>query len=148
MIRRRRACLECGRRFTTYERIDEMPCMVVKKDGRRETFDRTKALGGLLKACEKRPVPVRELEAIVDKVVRRLMESPDHEMASLQIGRILLESLMRIDKVAYLRFASVYLEFTDVDEFMQEINHLFEDGADASPESESGLKPTTSASKV
>jgi transcriptional repressor NrdR len=125
-IRRRRQCLNCSRRFTSYERIDEIPYMVVKKDGGREKFDRNKVLSGLLKACEKRPVSLTQLEKIVDLVEQQVQESPDHELATAEIGKILLSELKRLDKVAYLRFASVYLEFDDVQEFMTEINELFE----------------------
>lgn len=125
-IRRRRQCLNCSRRFTSYERIDEIPYMVVKKDGGREKFDRNKVLNGLLKACEKRPVSLTQLEKIVDLVEQQVQESPDHELATAEIGKILLSELKRLDKVAYLRFASVYLEFEDVQEFMTEINELFE----------------------
>lgn len=125
-IRRRRQCLNCSRRFTSYERIDEIPYMVVKKDGGREKFDRNKVLSGLLKACEKRPVSLTQLEKIVDLVEQQVQESPDHELATADVGRILLSELKRLDKVAYLRFASVYLEFEDVQEFMTEINELFE----------------------
>jgi len=125
-IRRRRQCLKCSRRFTSYERIDEIPYMVVKKDGGREKFDRNKILNGLLKACEKRPVSLTQLEKIVDLVEQKVQESPDRELESVVIGKILLSELVRLDKVAYLRFASVYLEFEDVTEFMTEINELFE----------------------
>jgi len=125
-IRRRRQCLNCARRFTSYERSDEIPYMVVKKDGGRERFDRNKILNGLLKACEKRPVSLTQLEKIVDKVEQTVQESPERELESVNIGKILLSEIRRIDKVAYLRFASVYLEFEDVAEFMREINDLFE----------------------
>jgi transcriptional repressor NrdR len=125
-IRRRRQCLQCSRRFTSYERIDEIPYMVVKKDGGREKFDRGKILTGLLKACEKRPVSLTQLEKIVDLVEARVQESPEREMDTGSIGKILLSELRCLDKVAYLRFASVYLEFEDVAEFMTEINELFE----------------------
>jgi transcriptional repressor NrdR len=125
-IRRRRQCLNCSRRFTSYERIDEIPYMVVKKDGGREKFDRNKVLNGLLKACEKRPVSLTQLEKIVDQVEQQVQETPDHELATVDVGRILLSELKLLDKVAYLRFASVYLEFEDVREFMTEINDLFE----------------------
>ena len=125
-IRRRRQCLNCSRRFTSYERIYEIPYMVVKKDGGREKFDRNKVLNGLLKACEKRPVSLTQLEKIVDLVEQQVQESPDHELATVDVGRILLSELKLLDKVAYLRFASVYLEFEDVREFMTEINELFE----------------------
>jgi len=125
-IRRRRHCMNCSRRFTSYERIDEIPHMVIKKDGGRERFDRNKMLSGLLKACEKRPVSLTQLEKIVDQVEQRVQESPERELESGIIGRVLLSELRRLDKVAYLRFASVYLEFEDVTEFMTEINELFE----------------------
>jgi len=125
-IRRRRECLNCSRRFTSYERIDEIPYMVVKKDGGREKFERNKILAGLLKACEKRPVSLTQLEKIVDSVELRVQESPEREIESVAIGRILLQELRHLDKVAYLRFASVYLEFEDLNEFMTEINELFE----------------------
>lgn len=125
MIRRRRECLSCSRRFTSYERIDEIPYMVVKKNGRREKFERNKVLAGLLKACEKRPVSPATLDGIVDKVERFVLDTADREVPSVEIGRILLSELKNVDKVAYLRFASVYLEFEDVSEFMTEINELF-----------------------
>ncbi len=125
-IRRRRQCLNCMRRFTSYERIDEVPYLVIKKDGGREKFDRHKILAGLMKACEKRPVSVVQLERLVNLVEQRVHESQDHEIESSTIGRFLLSELRRLDKVAYLRFASVYLEFEDVSEFMTEINELFE----------------------
>jgi len=125
-IRRRRQCLQCSRRFTSYERIDDIPYMVVKKDGGREKFDRNKMLSGLLKACEKRPVSLLQLEKVVDRVEQRVQESPEREIDSRTIGRTLLSELRTLDKVAYLRFASVYLEFEDVSEFMTEINELFE----------------------
>lgn len=125
LIRRRRECLSCSRRFTSYERIDEIPYMVVKKNGRREKFERNKVLAGLLKACEKRPVSPAALDGIVDKVERFVLDTPDREVPSVEIGRILLSELKNVDKVAYLRFASVYLEFEDVSEFMTEINELF-----------------------
>jgi len=125
-IRRRRQCLNCARRFTSYERIDEIPYMVVKKDGGREKFERNKILSGLLKACEKRPVSLTQLEKIVDTIEQQVQESPEREIDSVAIGKTLLHELRRLDKVAYLRFASVYLEFEDVTEFMTEINELFE----------------------
>ncbi len=125
-IRRRRQCLNCMRRFTSYERIDEVPYLVIKKDGGREKFDRHKILAGLMKACEKRPVSVVQLERLVNLVEQRVHESQDHEIESATIGKFLLSELRKLDKVAYLRFASVYLEFEDVSEFMTEINELFE----------------------
>ena len=125
-IRRRRQCLNCGRRFTSYERSDDIPYMVVKKDGGRERFDRNKILNGLLKACEKRPVTLTQLEKVVDHVETTVQENPERELASVAIGKILLSELLRLDKVAYLRFASVYLEFENVGEFMTVIDDLFE----------------------
>lgn len=124
LIRRRRECLRCARRFTTYERIDEIPYMVVKKDGRREKFERQKVLGGLLKACEKRPVPMAKLAEIVDAVENRLSENPDRELAATEIGEMLMERLATLDKIAYVRFASVYRDFQDVEAFLSELNRI------------------------
>ena len=124
VIRRRRECLKCGRRFTTYERIDEIPYMVIKKDGRRERFDRQKILQGLLKSCEKRPVPTTRLEALVDEVERFVHDAPERERTTSEIGELLMARLKRLDKVAYVRFASVYLDFKDVREFMTELKGL------------------------
>jgi transcriptional repressor NrdR len=124
-IRRRRECLACGRRFTSYERIDEIPYMVVKKDGRRERFDRNKIMSGLLRACEKRPVSTGQLEQIVDEIEQHVQDSSDREITSEEVGKTVMQKLRQLDKVAYVRFASVYLEFKDVTEFMTEINHLF-----------------------
>ncbi len=123
-IRRRRECLECERRFTSYERIDEIPYMVVKKDGRRETFERNKIMSGLLRASEKRPISAKQLEEIVDKVEKNVQDSPDRERPTSDIGKIIMRELKKLDKVAYVRFASVYLEFEDVTEFMNELKYL------------------------
>ena len=123
-IRRRRECVKCERRFTTYERIDEIPYMLVKKDGRREKFDRQKILAGLLKACEKRPVPVSKLEQIVNETEAFVAESPDRERKSAEVGQLVMNRLRKLDKVAYVRFASVYLDFKDVREFMGELKDL------------------------
>ena len=123
-IRRRRECLECGRRFTSYERIDEIPYMVVKKDGRRERFERQKFVAGLLKACEKRPVRVALLEGIADKVEAALQDKPEREMSTEEIGAHVMQELKQLDKVAYVRFASVYRNFRDIDEFKNELNDL------------------------
>ena len=123
-IRRRRECLECGRRFTSYERIDEIPYMVVKKDGKRELFDRKKILSGLLRACEKRPISAAQLESIVDDVEKAVQDTPDREFSTPDIGKIIMRRLKTLDKVAYVRFASVYLEFEDVSEFMTELKYL------------------------
>ena len=124
VIRRRRQCLSCERRFTTYERIDEIPYMVVKKDGRREKFDRQKVLTGLLKACEKRPIGMGKLAEMVDEVEGRLVECSEREMATTDIGEMLMERLGALDKIAYVRFASVYRDFQDVEAFLSEIKDL------------------------
>ena len=126
-IRRRRECLKCERRFTTYERIDEIPYMVVKKDGRRERFDRQKILQGLLKACEKRPVATPKLEALVDEVERYVLESAERERTTEEVGEYLMTRLKKLDKVAYVRFASVYADFKDVKEFMSELKGLLKE---------------------
>jgi transcriptional repressor NrdR len=123
-IRRRRECLDCGRRFTSYERIDEIPYMVVKKDGSRERFERQKLIAGLLKACEKRPVSVAQVEAIADRVEGTLQERPEKEIATVEIGQSVMDDLKRLDKVAYVRFASVYRHFRDIGEFMNELKDL------------------------
>jgi transcriptional repressor NrdR len=123
-IRRRRECLKCGKRFTTYERIDEIPYMVVKKDGRREKFERQKVLNGLLRACEKRPVSIGKLEQIVDDAEAFVIDSPERERTTSEIGELIMNRLRQIDKVAYVRFASVYLDFKDVQEFMSELKDL------------------------
>lgn len=124
VVRRRRECLKCGKRFTTYERIDEIPYMVVKKGGRREKFERQKVLTGLLKACEKRPVSMAKLAEIVDEVESRLAETPDREMSTTEIGEMLMDRLQLLDKVAYVRFASVYRDFQDVETFLGELQTL------------------------
>ncbi|HEX8264391.1 MAG TPA: transcriptional regulator NrdR [Pyrinomonadaceae bacterium] len=123
-IRRRRECLHCSRRFTSYERIDEIPYMVVKKDGRREPFDRQKVMSGIMRACEKRPVPAAKLEAIVNSVEKYVQESPERERPTTRVGEMIMKRLKELDKVAYVRFASVYLEFEDVTEFMSELKNL------------------------
>jgi transcriptional repressor NrdR len=124
VIRRRRECLSCGRRFTSYERIDEIPYMVVKKDGSRERFERQKLIAGLLKACEKRPVSVSALEMIADRVEGTLQDRPEKEMATAEIGAFVMQELKKLDKVAYVRFASVYRHFRDIGEFMTELKDL------------------------
>ena len=129
VIRRRRECLECGKRFTSYERIDQIPHLVVKKDGRREAFDREKVLSGLLKACQKRPVPVKAIEDLVDRVEALVHESPEREVPSDAVGEFLMDRLKDIDKVAFVRFASVYRDFKDVDQFMATLKGLFENQA-------------------
>ena len=124
VIRRRRECLQCVRRFTTYERIDEVPYMVVKKDGRREKFDRQKVLSGLLKACEKRPVSMTKLAEMVDEVESRLADKTDREIPTAEVGEMLSERLLALDKIAYVRFASVYRDFQDVEAFFSELKDL------------------------
>ncbi len=123
-IRRRRECDACGRRFTTYERVDEVPVTVVKRDGQRESFDREKLLNGLLKACEKRPVPRRDLVAIVDVVESDIASREVREMSTEEIGNGVIEQLRHLDQVAYVRFASVYRRFEDVNQFMDELKQL------------------------
>ena len=123
-IRRRRECLSCGRRFTSYERIDEIAYMVIKKGGTRERFDRQKLVTGLLKACEKRPVSIAAIEGVADKVEGALQERPEKEMGTEEVGRVVMEELRRLDKVAYVRFASVYRHFRDIGEFMSELKDL------------------------
>ena len=124
VIRRRRECANCGRRFTSYERIDEIPYMVVKKDGTRERFERQKVIAGLLKACEKRPVSVGSLEAVANKVEATLQERPDKEISTEEIGALVMDALRTLDAVAYVRFASVYRHFRDIGEFMAELKGL------------------------
>jgi transcriptional repressor NrdR len=124
VIRRRRECLECGRRFTSYERIDEIPYMVIKKDGTRERFERQKLVAGLLKACEKRPVSVGAVEGIADRVEAILQDRPEKEMSTAEVGAVVMDELRRLDKVAYVRFASVYRHFRDIGEFMNELKEL------------------------
>lgn len=123
-IRRRRECLQCARRFTTYEVIEESPLMVIKKDGRRELFDRTKLLNGILRACEKRPIPLSVVENVVDKVEKELRNLMEREVSSRAIGETVMRHLKDIDQVAYVRFASVYRQFADINNFMQELETL------------------------
>ena len=123
-IRRRQECLSCERRFTTYERIDEVPYMVIKKDGRREKFDRQKVLSGLLKACEKRPISVSKLSELVNRVEAKVSDSPDREISTTEIGEFLMEGLRELDKIAYVRFASVYRDFQDEEAFFNELKNL------------------------
>jgi transcriptional repressor NrdR len=124
VIRRRRECLECGRRFTSYERIEEIPYMVIKKDGTRERFERQKVIAGLLKACEKRPVSIGAIEEVADKVEAMLQDRPEKEIPTAEVGAFVMQELKRLDKVAYVRFASVYRHFRDIGEFMNELKDL------------------------
>ena len=123
-VRRRRICSHCKRRFTTYERVDELPVTVVKRDGRRESFDREKLLNGMLRACEKRPVPRRDLIAIVDAVESAIASQEIREMSTEEIGRLVIDRIRTLDQVAYVRFASVYRRFEDVNQFMEELKTL------------------------
>lgn len=123
-IRRRRQCLSCEKRFTSYERIDEVPYMVIKKDGRREKFDRQKVLNGLMRACEKRPVSMVKLSDLVSQVESRVTDSSDREIMTTEIGEFLMDTLRGIDKIAYVRFASVYRDFQDERAFMDELHSL------------------------
>ncbi len=142
-IRRRRECLKCEKRFTTYERIDEIPYMVVKKDGRREKFERQKVLAGVLRACEKRPISMGRMEQIVNDVEQFVVDSPERERSASEIGELIMESLRQIDKVAYIRFASVYRDFKDVDEFRSELEHLLalKDEKHKPAKAKAGTKP-------
>lgn len=128
-IRRRRECLQCAKRFTTYEMVEDLPLRVVKKDGRRMAFDRSKILNGLMKACEKRPISLDVLEDTADKVEKELRNSMEREIPSRLIGEVLMKHLKNLDHVAYVRFASVYREFTDIDNFMQELEALKDNAA-------------------
>ena len=123
-VRRRRECLSCTKRYTTYERIEEVPALVVKRDGQREPYDRTKVLGGLIRACEKRPVTLRQLEAMVDAVEAALNRKDEREIRSDEIGQILMAKLRALDQVAYVRFASVYRRFEDIEQFLVELERL------------------------
>jgi transcriptional repressor NrdR len=129
VIRRRRECLKCDRRFTSYERIDEIPYMVVKKDGTREPFAREKVLAGVMKACEKRPIQMVKIEALVNQVEKYVQESRERERSTEKIGEVIMRRLKELDKVAYVRFASVYLDFKDVTEFMSELKSLVRKGS-------------------
>src|SRR5436853_3715944 len=131
-IRRRRECMKCEKRFTTYERIDEIPYMVVKKDGRREKFDRQKVLSGLLRACEKRPVSIGKMEQIVNEAEAFILDSAERERKTSELGELIMNRLKKFDKVAYVRFASVYLDFKDVKEFMAELKDLLKNKETAS----------------
>ncbi|HBH12169.1 MAG: Ribonucleotide reductase transcriptional regulator NrdR [Clostridiales bacterium 38_11] len=123
-IRRRRECINCGKRFTTYEKIENIQLVVVKKDKTRETFNRTKILNGIIKACEKRPVPLKDIEAITDNIERKLQNTMENEITTDQIGELVMEELKNLDDVAYVRFASVYRQFKDINTFMDELKKI------------------------
>src|SRR5205085_8711464 len=139
-IRRRRECIHCEKRFTTYERIDEIPYMVIKKDGRREKFDRQKVLNGLLRACEKRPVSIGKMEQIVNEAEAFLIDSPERERKTSELGELIMNRLKKYDKVAYVRFASVYMDFKDVKEFMAELKQLLQAKEPAAARGKLGAK--------
>lgn len=126
VIRRRRECLECGRRYTTYERVEEIPLRVIKKDGTRQPFERRKILEGMMKACEKRPVSTETLERIVQDIERKLADIADREVTSRQIGEMVMQHLRELDQVAYVRFASVYRAFKDINQFLEELRPMLE----------------------
>ncbi|MDD4679569.1 MAG: transcriptional regulator NrdR [Clostridia bacterium] len=127
VTRRRRECISCGKRFTTYEKIENLPILVVKKDGRREAFDSNKIMSGLLRACEKRPLSVRKLETAVEDIERQVYNSLEREITSQAIGEMVMEKLRELDEIAYVRFASVYRQFKDINTFMDELNMLLKD---------------------
>ena len=126
-IRRRRECLSCHKRFTTYETMESLPLMVVKKDGSRQSFDRNKVLGGVIRACEKRPVPYQDMENLVTEIEQVLQNQMDREVSSARIGELVMERLKKVDEVAYVRFASVYRQFKDINTFMAELTKLLEE---------------------
>ncbi len=123
-IRRRRECLSCGKRFTTYEIMERLPLLVIKRDGSRQSFDRMKVIGGMVKACEKRPVPVDQIEHVADEIEQELQSSLEREVSSAQIGEMIMDRLKDLDQVAYVRFASVYRQFKDISTFLEELNKL------------------------
>ena len=126
-IRRRRECLSCQKRFTTYEIMERLPLLVIKKDGSRQSFDRIKLLNGMVRACEKRPVPMSELEKISDEIEQELQNSLEREIPTTEIGELVMQKLKKVDEVAYVRFASVYRQFKDINTFMEELNKLLKD---------------------
>jgi transcriptional repressor NrdR len=142
VVRRRRECALCLRRFTTYERVDELPLVVVKRDGRREAFDRRKVLVGLIKACEKRPVSTRALESLAEEVERELRERGEPEVESTTIGELVMQRLSQLDPVAYVRFASVYRQFTDVQHFQSELERLLQESRRGRGWSTGGANPS------
>ena len=132
-IRRRRECLKCGRRFTSYERLEEVPILIVKKDGRREAFDRQKLLRGIMSACQKRPVPLARLEEAAGDIQSKLMELPDREVASRHLGELVMDALKALDSVAYVRFASIYRDFKDLPDFVKALEGLMGNSAAPAP---------------
>lgn len=126
-IRRRRECIGCSRRFTTYEKIEEIPIIIVKKDGNRQTYDRNKLMNGMIKACEKRPVSMSTIEKMVDDIEKNLFNSLENEITSVEIGEMVMNKLKDVDEVAYVRFASVYRQFKDVNSFMEELKKILDE---------------------
>jgi len=126
-IRRRRECLSCGRRFTTYEKIDSLPLLVIKKDGSRESFDVEKIKRGIIKSCEKRPVPMKDIDRVADEIEKGCLNTLKAEISSVEIGEMVMEGLRNLDEVAYVRFASVYRQFRDINTFMEELNKLIKE---------------------
>ena len=126
-IRRRRECLSCHKRFTTYETVESLPLMVIKKDGSRQSFDRNKVMSGVIRACEKRPVPYQSMEALAAEIKQILQNQMDREVSTARIGELVMERLKALDEVAYVRFASVYREFKDIGTFLAELNNLLKD---------------------
>ena len=126
-IRRRRECIKCGKRFTTYEKIEEIPIMVVKKDGNRQSYNRNKLLNGIIKSCEKRPVSINTIEAIVDDIEKNLSNSLEKEVTSIEIGEMVMNKLKDVDEVSYVRFASVYRQFKDLNTFMEELKKILDE---------------------
>ena len=129
-IRRRRECLSCQKRFTTYEIMERLPLVVVKKDGRRQTFDKQKLINGMLRACEKRPVPLADLQKVADEIEQELQNSLEREIKTTEVGEMVMSGLKTLDEVAYVRFASVYRQFRDINTFMDELNKLLKEDAD------------------
>jgi len=134
-IRRRRECLKCEKRFTTYEYVEQVPLMVVKRDGRRQPFDRKKIISGLIKACEKRPVSIDKMEEVTSEIEREIQRQFDREVDSKDLGEIIMEKLAQLDEVAYVRFASVYRQFRDVNQFMSELKGMLDSKKDGVPKS-------------
>lgn len=129
-IRRRRECLSCLKRFTTYETMERVPLIVVKRDGSRQKFDKLKLINGMLRACEKRPVPIADLHAVADEIEQELQNSLEREIRTTDVGEVVMEKLKRLDEVAYVRFASVYRQFRDINTFMEELTKLLKDDSD------------------
>jgi len=138
-IRRRRECLKCEKRFTTYEYVEHVPLMVIKRDGRRQAFDREKIISGILKACEKRPISIEKIETITGEIERAVQKKYDREVEAKDIGELIMEKLVALDEVAYVRFASVYRQFRDVNQFMHELESMLNKGKKLHPE-DKGLK--------